>query len=1022
MKTRGLLSVFAPVVILWCCAVTPSAAETVSIESVSIETARTPLGIDSPTPRFSWVMSANERNQKQTSYQIRVASSPEKLRAPDFWDSGKIVEDQSQFVPYKGLPLRSRTRYFWTVRVWDAHGHPSAWSKPSWWEMGLLNDTDWQAKWIGRGGSVPLPPNLIKSQLPAVPSQLKAGEVQGQSFTSDHAIESVSAEVPTFATKNSGFTLSLYKNGPGGELLAKRRIENHLDGDWATVKLDKPLPPGKYYLEQSGVSGKAGWYTYPDDKYAFGEAYASKTEIPGARKTKWEISGARERDGLTSELRREFHATKAIKQARLYITALGLYRAEINGQPASADYLAPGWTDYRKRIQYQTYDVTKLIHIGANAIAVDLGPGWYAGNVGSLGPNQYGQLPYLRAQLELRYTDGSSEQINTDASWKSTLGPIVSSDLIMGDQYDARLATPGWNLPNYDDKNWKQVLIGPNVTAALVAQVDPPIRVDREIKPIRVTRIKSGAYIYDMGQNMVGVVRLRAHGKAGQVVTLRYAEVLNKDGTLYTDNLRTAKATDQYIMNGKGTEDFEPIFTFHGFRYVEVSGSTSRPAIVGRVLRTAMPLTGYFATNVPMLNKLQHNILWSQRGNFLSVPMDTPARDERLGWTGDIAAFVGTATYNMQTLSFLGKWLTDLRDTQSPTGVFANIAPTLQGIGNADAGWGDAGVSVPWALYERYGDLHILEQNFGAMDSWLSYLEKNSQGYLRPSTGYGDWLNVSDDTPKDLIATAFFAESAGTLAKAARALNKDPRRYEELHANIRNAFDRAFVLSDGRLKADTQTAYALALTMDLLPTELRKPAADRLVQLIKDKDWHLSTGFLGTPRLLPALSETGHADVAYRLLLQKSFPSWGYQISKGATTMWERWDGIRPDGSFQDKAMNSFNHYAYGSVGEWMYQNIAGIRAMAPGFQRFVVKPIPGGTVHSVDARYMSGYGTIAVRWKGGGDKAELFVSVPVNTSAEIWVPNKGRGVWSDGARFVRSEPEYSVYVAGSGSYRFTTH
>lgn len=1019
MTIRGLFSVFTSASILWCCAVVPAAAETVSIESVSTENTPTPLGIDVMTPRFSWVIAANERNQKQTAYQIRVAESPEKLRTPNIWDSGKITGDQSQFVPYHGAALRSRSRYFWVVRVWDAHGHPSGWSKPSWWETGLLNDTDWHAQWIGRGGNIPLPPDIIKAQLPAIPSAFKAGEVQGQSFTTDHAIASVSAEVPTFGTKDSGFTLSLYKNGPGGELLARQRITNHLDNDWATLKLSKPLPSGKYYLEQSDLVGKAGWYTYPDCKYEYGMAYAGKTAISGDRKTKWEISGEPGRDGLTSQLRHEFPATKAIAQARLYVTALGLYRVQINGQPASADYFAPGWTDYRKRIQYQTYDVTKLVHAGNNAIAVDLGPGWYAGNVGSLGPNQYGQLPYLRAQLELRYADGTTAQIDTDGSWKSTLGPIISSDLIMGEQYDARLTTPGWTLPNFDDKAWKPVLIGPTVKAALVAQVDPPVRVDRDIRPIKVTRIKPDTYIYDLGQNMVGVVNLRVRGKAGQVITLRHAEVLNKDGTLYTDNLRTAKATDQYIMSGKGTETFEPVFTFHGFRYVEVSGSTVRPVIVGRVLHTAMPLTGSFTTNVPMLNKLQQNILWSQRGDFLSVPMDTPARDERLGWTGDIAAFAATASYNMRTLSFLAKWLTDLRDTQAPSGVFANIAPTLQGIGVADAGWGDAGVSVPWTLYQRYGDVHVLQQNFDSMDRWLSYLEKNSRAYLRPDSGYGDWLNVNDETPKDLIATAFFADSAGTLANAARVLNKDPRRYDELRANIRNAFDHAYVLPDGRLKADTQTAYALALTMDLLPTALRKPAADRLVQLIKDKGWHLSTGFLGTPRLLPALTETGHTDVAYRLLLQATFPSWGYQISKGATTMWERWDGIRPDGSFEDKAMNSFNHYAYGSVGDWMYQNVAGIRPSAPGYQRFVVKPVPGGNVHSVDARYLSGYGPIAVRWNNGGDGLKLAVRVPVNTSAEIWVQNRGKKVQSDGARFVRNEPGFSIFEAGSGRYTF---
>lgn len=1022
MKSETLTLAFIFTVIFGLGTVTTSSAETVKVERTFVENASNPLGIDVLMPRFSWTMVANERNQKQTFYQIRVASSPEKLTTPDVWDSGKSVGDQSQFVPYKGGPLRSRMRYFWSVRVWDAHGQPSAWSKPSWWEMGLTSSTDWQAKWIGRGGDVPLPPNIIKSQLPATPSPLALGEAQGQSFTADHPIISVSAEVPTFGTRDSSFVLSLYKDGPAGELLAKRRIDNHLDNDWATITLDKPLPAGKYYLEQSNVAGKAGWYTYPSGGYSFGEAYVNKAKVSGDRKTKWEISGPQKNDGMTSELRREFHVDRQIKQARLYITALGLYRFKINGRSAAADYFEPGWTDYHKRIQYQTYDVTGLIQSGRNAIAVDLGPGWYAGNVGSLGPNQYGQLPYLLAQLELRYTDGETDRVITDGSWKSSLGPIVNSDLVMGEKYDARLKTPGWDLPNYDERNWKSVRKGPDVTAILVAQVDPPVRVDRDIKPIKIAQIRPGVYICDMGQNMVGITRLRVKGRAGQIINLRHAEVLNADGTLYTENLRTAKATDQYIMSGEGTEEFEPTFTFHGFRYVEVSGLTSPPDIVGRVLRTAMPLTMSFTTNVPMLNQLQQNIQWGQRGNFLSIPMDTPARDERLGWTGDIAAFAGTAAYNMQILPFLDKWLIDLRDTQSPAGAFSDVAPTLQGIGRADAGWGDAGVSVPWLLYERYGDLRILERNFEAMNRWLSYLERNSKDGLRPSSGYGDWLNVNDETPKDLISTAFFADSARILGKAARVLGKDPSHYEQLFEHIRSAFSRAFILADGRLKVETQTAYVLALTMDLLPVGQRKSAADRLVQLIRDKDWHLSTGFLGTPRLLSALSESGHADVAYRLLLQTSFPSWGYQIGKGATTMWERWDGIRSDGSFQDKAMNSFNHYAYGSVGEWMYKNIAGIRASAPGFQRFVVRPVPGKDVNSVHARYQSGYGEIAVSWSESNNSRKLFVSVPVNTTAEIWVPNTGQEIESDGARFIRAEHRYSVYEAGSGSYHFTTH
>lgn len=998
-------------------------AENVRIEKTSAEYASNPIGLDIAQPRLSWILGSDERNQVQTAYEIKVASTTAALATPDIWDSGKINSSQSNLVSYGGPPLSSRTRYYWTVRVWDSQDRPSAWSKPAWWEMGLLSEHDWHAQWIAHDHPAPPPPPYLTGVL--IPEELKAGETQGQSFTATTPIKSVALIIPTFQTKDSSVTLSLYKNGPGGHLLARQHFEGVRDGEWVTLNLRQPLMPGKYYIEESEVAGRIGWYSSKKIYYDFGDAYLNGKPVSGVRKIRLDSLTFETQENLSPEIRRNFTTQKEIKSARLYATALGLYKATINGKLVGNDLFSPGWTDYNKRIQYQTYDVTELVRRGKNAIAVTLAPGWYAGNVGAFGPGQFGVAPALLMQLEITYSDGNTEQVVTNSDWKSHTGPLRQADLIAGETYDARKETTGWDLPDFDDSGWKRVRLKKGITAKLTAQVDPPIRTQQELRPVSVSKTKTGSYIYDLGQNMVGAVRLRVSGRPGQTIVVRHAEVLNHDGSLYTDNLRTAKATDTYILKGKGVESFEPVFTFHGFRYVEVIGADAQPEVVGKVMYTDAPISLSFSTNVPMLNQLQSNIVWGQRGNFLSVPMDTPTRDERLGWTGDIAAFADTAAYNMDIATFLGKWLIDLRETQSPDGEFAAVAPLADtmAVGKAGPGWGDAGVIVPWALYEQYGDRRLLEENFNAMTRWVSFLSKNSTGYLRAKEGYGDWLNVNDDTPKDLIATAFFAYSTAIVAKAASALGKDSAQYVTLFRQIRDAFVRSFLLPNGRLAGDSQTGYVLALSMDLLPPASRKVAVDRLVELIRERNWHLSTGFLGTPRILEVLSENGHTDVAYRLLLQTSFPSWGYQIGKGATTPWERWDAIRPDDTFQDANMNSFNHYAFGAAGKWMYQNVAGIRPAEPGFQKIIIKPRLGSTVLSVDSQYESAYGTIESRWKLQDGYFTLNVNIPVNTTAQIWVPIQlARKIDSDGTDFLYNKDGYAVYKTGSGSYQLTAH
>ncbi|MGW9129792.1 alpha-L-rhamnosidase [Streptomyces sp. NPDC055681] len=1030
------------------------ATQGVRVNGPTVEYVSHPLGLDVPQPRLSWPLASDRPGQAQTAYQIRVAGSPERLAKPDVWDSGKVMSPDSVLVPYAGPALTSRTRYYWTVRVWDAGGKASAWSEPSWWETGLTARSDWSAQWIGAPAELIGAPAMDDASWIWFPEgDPAAGAPAGTRFFRGRVdIPAGVTRARLVMTADDGYTA--YVNGTQ---VAHAEADGPAE-NWrrpVLVDVTAHLRTGASVIAVSATNATASpagllgllELTTADGVHAFvtGADWRTVDEDPAGDwrsaafdDTSWQQAKALARWGSgpwgkvtpssspAAQLRHEFRLKRSsVARARLYSTALGLYEAHLNGERVGEDRLAPGWTDYRKRVQYQTYDVTKLVRAGANALGVTVATGWYAGNVGMFGPHQYGERPALLAQLEVTYTDGSTERVLSGTDWRASIGPVTSADIMSGEEYDARLETEGWTHPGFDDSAWVAADAVDKVSAVLVAEAGGPTRVERTLPARKMTEPEPGVFVYDLGQNMVGAVRLTVSGKAGTAVRLRHAEVLNPDGTIYTTNLRSARATDTYTLKGGGKETYEPRFTFHGFRYVEVTGYPGKPplnAVVGRVIHTDAPFTMDFSTNVPMLNQLHSNITWGQRGNFVSIPTDTPARDERLGWTGDINVFAPTAAYNMESGRFLTKWLVDLRDGQSDDGAFTDVAPFVGTVGKGVAGWGDAGVTVPWALYQAYGDTRVLDQSWPSMLKWLEYLEKHSSGFLRPAEGYGDWLNIQDETPKDVIGTAYFAHAADLVARAARALGKDPAPYTALFASVRDAFRTAYVSSGGRVKGDTQTAYVLALSMDLLAEADRGPAADRLVELIKAKDWHLSTGFLGTPRLLPVLTSTGHTDVAYRLLVQRSFPSWGYQIDKGATTMWERWDSIRPDGSFQDAGMNSFNHYAYGSVGEWMYANIAGIAPAAPGFRKILVRPRPGGGVTSAEGRYDSVRGPVITRWKVDEDGFRLALTVPANTTAEVWIPAADAAQVSHGtSEFIRMEDGCAVFAAGSGTHRFSS-
>ncbi len=789
--------------------------------------------------------------------------------------------------------------------------------------------------------------------------------------------------------------------------------------------------------------------------------------------------GAEQRGGPRSPLpapylRKGFSLPGAVASARLYVTALGLYECSINGERVGADVLTPGWTDFRKRVRYQVYDVTALLRSGDNAIGAILGDGWAVGHIGWNHRQQYVDRPMLLAQLEVTLADGSTVTIASDGSWKQGFGAVLHNDLLQGEEHDARLEQPGWDKPGFDDSRWHSVQVFDHPDTALVASNAPMVQRIDELKPIRPPTDKSGftakRYIFDLGQNMVGWVRLKGSAPAGTTITLRYAEVLNPDGTLYTTNLRTARVTDYYTFRDENEVIWEPKFTFHGFRYVELTnypGDISDDTLTGIVLHSPMTPTGSFECSDPLLNQLQHNIIWGQKGNFVDVPTDCPQRDERLGWTGDIQVFARTAAYNMDVAGFLTQWMNNVRDSQLPNGIIPPVVPQLPGGFLPDGGpaWADAVIIVPWTIYLSYGDTAILADNYAAMQGFIQFLLDTSPGYIRCAPeyegwpGFGDWLSINADTPRDLIGTAFFAYSASLLAKIAAVLGKaeDAARYGKLFEDIKAAYqarylygsplppatvqpsearrrmDEADAISRGNLqmfdfgKVDskvyntdlfqpTQTAYVLGLHFDLLPDNLRPLAAAELVADIERRGMHLSTGFVGAPYLPHVLSASGKLDTAYALLNQKTWPSWLYSVTLGATTIWERWDGWTQERGFQDPGMNSFNHYAYGSIGAWMYNTIAGIELdpAQPGYKHIILAPQPGGGLTSAKGALKSMYGEIVSDWTLDGGKFTWKIVVPPNTTATIHVPVEGD------IRLNGASVSGTTHLLAAGSYTIT--
>lgn len=750
-------------------------------------------------------------------------------------------------------------------------------------------------------------------------------------------------------------------------------------------------------------------------------------------------------------LRKEFEVRGAVKSARAYITSLGLYEAYLGGRRIGDEVFTPGWTSYGDHLQYQSYDVTALLRKGKTAVGVILGDGWYRGNLAFKGQrNTYGEKLALLLQILIIYADGSRQMVGTDTSWKAATGPILSSDIYNGEVYDARLEKKGWSEAGFDEAGWAGVRSSDNPKSRLVSPAGPPVRRIQEIKPVKVLKTPAGDTVADFGQNMVGWVRLKVKGKAGETIELKHAEVLDKEGNFYTENLRVAKQEIAYTLKGTGDEVFEPHFTFQGFRYVKVKGlspESLKDSLTGIVVHSDITPAGSFESSDAMINQLQHNIQWGQKGNFVDVPTDCPQRDERLGWTGDAQAFARTAEFNADVAAFYTKWLKDVAADQKPSGAIPYVIPNVLDrkdptASSASAGWADAAVIVPWTVYLSYGDTRILERQYASMKGWVDYMARragDSRLWNNDFT-YGDWLAFATTrsdypgatTDKDLVSQAYFAHSTDLLQKTATILGKseDAAQYAALLAGIKKAFLAEFVTPNGRLASNTQTAYSLALAFDLLPDDLRTMAAERLAKDVRTFKY-ITTGFLGAPVICPVLSEYGYFDEAFMLLNRKTYPSWLYPITKGATTIWERWDGIKPDGTFQDKGMNSFNHYAYGAIGEWLYRYVAGIEIdpRRPGYQHSIIQPHAGGGLTFAKASHESLYGTVASGWELKDGRMNVAVEIPANTSATIILPDAvlektgegGRPLsQGDGIRSFLQKGGAVIVEVGSGKYKFS--
>jgi alpha-L-rhamnosidase len=1015
----------------------PGAGSPVTLAGLTTERRTDPVGIDAAKPRFGWRLVSATNGQIQGRYQVTVGTAP---GGADVWDSGQVASGQSVDITYGGPALAGNRTYHWRVRVWDAQGRPSPWSAPAHFDTGLVNPaTDWQADFIGGPATAGLggaewiwyPEGDPAVTAPAAQRFFRrtwvpaaGGRVeQGGSTLVVTGDDTADVWVNGARVSTSRRVTDSWKRATTVDVTAQLRTGTNTIAVAATNSVAGPasviakLTSGTTTVAtgsawKASQSGPAGW-----EQPGFADAAwpaAKVTAAYGAGPWGSQVAVP----NPTPYLSKGFSVGKPVARARLFATALGLHDTYLNGTKVGAERLAPGWTDYNDRLQYRVHDVTQSLKQGGNTLGALVGNGWYSGTIGFAGSQRYGTSPWYSAQLSIEYTDGTRADVRTDGSWSATASVIVADDLYHGEDQDGRIR-PG---------DGTAVTVRTGAKPRLVAQVDPGVTVQQQLRPKSITQPRPGVWIADLGQNFAGWNRLTVTGAAGTRVTLRHGEILNADGTLYTANLRAAQATDTFTLAGTGApEVFEPHFTVHGYRYVELTGFPGTPtadSLTGLAAWTDGAETGTFTTNDPLVNQLQHNILWGARSNMLSVPTDCPQRDERLGWTGDIAAFGATSTFNFDTHGLLTKFADDLVDAQRADGAFTDVAPAvIDGAGKA--GWADAGVVVPYTIWQRYGDLSAADKHFAAMAKYVDYLRSTAgSDFIRDHETFGDWLNVDDNTANDLTSTAFYGWSARLVSRMAAATGRtaEASAYGTLADQIAAAFTNRFVAADGTVSGNSQTGYVLALAFGLVPANRAQAVADKLAAKVASRNGHLSVGFMGVENLLPVLAEHGHTDTAYQILQQPDYPGWGYMNSRGATTIWERWDGIRPDGTLQDVGMNSFNHYGLGSVGDWLYRTVGGVAPAAPGYRQVLIAPKPGGTVTSATAALQTGYGQTRSEWTRNGSALTLKVVVPPNATATVQVPAASAAAVTAPAEAVPQgyANGAAAYTLPSGSYTFT--
>ncbi|MGC1294149.1 MAG: family 78 glycoside hydrolase catalytic domain [Alloacidobacterium sp.] len=986
-----------------------------------------PLGIDTPQPTFSWQNDAKSPNWLQSSYEILVATDAQNLLPgkADAWDSGQVKSSESLDMSYAGATIKHQQHYVWKVIVWDSKGNQTS-SEPSWFETGLMSANDWKAEWITRKDpAAEQELNSIRWIWLAKSDPLHVPSATAAHFRYRLRLDAKPEAASLHVLARGEFTARVNGQitGHHNEWGAFDREEitsllhagdNEVELDVVSHHTDNPSASApsavaaSIRLTHADAKGERivtneQWQarSASSDTWQSAQAAGPISEPFGIGTDRQQpVAGPDRISTDASLLRKDFRVMTGVRSARLSITALGAYQAFVDGKPVAPNtVLAPGWTDFHKRVLYQTYDVTSLVTPGANTLGVLLGGGWYSSPMTWTGFRYTPGPNLLCAQLDLTLVNGEHQTIVTDQSWLTAASPITFSEIYGGESYDARLIQRGWNMPGFDSSHWTAAAtaVPPDASMALTAQPNLPIHTTITLRPLNMDPANAAhPIIYDMGQNMVGNVRIHVRGSSGTVVRLRYAERLNPDGSIYTENLRNADATDTYALSGDGDETWTPAFTFHGFRYVELSflgGQPSTPptldTISGLVYNSlSEPPTLRLASSSETLNKMNQLGAWGQRGNFVSIPTDCPQRDERLGWMGDAGVFWRTGSYNFDIDAFTHKFMMDVTDAQTSAGAFTDVSPNILGPNPGAPGWGDAGVFIPYAAWLQYGDLSVVKTSWPAMERWAEFILSNNPGYIRKNAvgnNYADWLAPDQNTPKPLIDTAYWALVAREMTTMATALHRqsDVEKYQEQYDHIAASYRAAFVKDDGSVAGDTQTAYLATLFTGIAPPSLRASMVGHLIKNIEAHGNHLTTGFLGTPFLMFVLDENAHSDLVFKLLLSETYPSWGYMVKKGATTWWERWNGDTGDPS-----MNSYNHYAFGAVMAWVYQRAAGIDTdlAGPGFHHLTIHPHFDPALPQLHVEYDSAYGTIISDWQQSSHR--FTITIPANTTATVELPN----------------------------------